>query len=176
MVQLMKKHQNKLSQKKQDSSVSLDESENPSDSEDDDDDEDDDDQDFNSSSAIPSKRVIQQMGQQDKMEDEWLENDIPIEQLKEISEDEKKQNKSGANDEDPMKAVNKKKSSQNADSIQFQMKELTQAFQDMNFSLETNLKAVNDHIRDVQRGNLHAETPQLESLGKILGSLGKKLK
>jgi len=125
---------------------------------------------MSNSVVLPSRKILNKLNEQDKMEEDWLENDIPLDDLKEISEDEKKESR-----KDHIKNTNKKKSQQNADHIQFQMKELTQAFYEMNHSLETNLKTVNDHIKDVQNGNLNAETPHLESLGNILSQLGKKL-
>jgi hypothetical protein len=45
----------------------------------------------------------------------------------------------------------------------------------MNDSLEHNLRCVNTHIREVQSGNINAETPKLESLGLILSGFSKKV-
>ena len=73
------------------------------------------------------------------------------------------------------KESNKKRSQQNADKIQLQIANMSQAFEKMNSSLEQNLKIVNSHIKEVQRGNLTVEAPQLESLGVIINDLTKNV-
>lgn len=55
------------------------------------------------------------------------------------------------------------------------MMSMSRAFQKMNASLENNLKSVNNHIKMVQNGNLNAQAPELESLGKILSQIHKKI-
>ena len=62
-----------------------------------------------------------------------------------------------------IKESNKKKSQQNADNIQNQMQAMSEAFSKMNSRLEDNLKSVNSHILEVQKGNLLAQTPHMES-------------
>jgi Tfp pilus assembly protein PilO len=84
------------------------------------------------------------MNKQGLDESEWFDNDIAYEDLKELSEDEKKQDR-----QEQIKNTNKKKSQQNADNIQLQMREMSKAFQEMNYSLENNLKNVNTHIKEV---------------------------
>lgn len=52
---------------------------------------------------------------------------------------------------------------------------MSQAFQMMNSSLEKNLRSVNKHIKEVQKGELNSQTPQLEPLSDILGQISQKI-
>lgn len=52
---------------------------------------------------------------------------------------------------------------------------MSEAFAKMNNSLECNLNNVNNHIKEVQSGNIDAEAPKIEPLGDIMNEIAAKI-